>query len=143
MRLLSKGPSPHLSWAELACHDGTPYPVEWRLNRAVRLAVEFELVRKRVGGPIRILSAYRTAERNRLVGGARNSEHVQGRALDMEPPPGMTVARLHELVLAEAAEPDSRIRGVGLYPWGVHMDVRPAERLARWVHGRPAADEVA
>ena len=33
------GLSPHLTWAELACHDATrtPYPVRWRESRARRL----------------------------------------------------------------------------------------------------------
>ena len=36
------GPSLHLSWAALACRDGTPYPHDWRDNRALILTTTFE-----------------------------------------------------------------------------------------------------
>jgi len=58
---LHYGPSPHLAWWELACNDGTPYPQEWRNNRALEPAEAFEMVRDCFGGfPIRISSAYPT-----------------------------------------------------------------------------------
>lgn len=132
------GPSPHLSWAELACHNGVAYPEDWRTTRAVTLATAFEAVRAKVGQPITILSAYRTPSYNaRVPGSAKNSQHVQGRALDLRPPQGMTVSQLLKAVLSVAREPDSPIRGVGEYTWGVHIDVRPVDRLVRWSGSKP------
>lgn len=127
--------SPHLTWAELACHDArrTPYPIEWTVARGLVLAREFEAIRVAGGDqPLVVLSAYRTAEHNRAIGGARASQHVQGRALDLRPPPGMSAARFLALVLDVAAHPGSRIRGVGAYERFVHVDVRESARLARW-----------
>ena len=132
------GPSAHLSWAEMSCHDGTPYPKEWEQERAIPLANEFERIRTAVGAPLKILSAYRSQGYNaRIPGAARNSQHVQGRAVDIKPPQGMNVDRLHRLVLFCARQPDSKIRGVGVYSWGVHFDIRPSARLARWSGTKP------
>lgn len=133
---MSTGPSPHLTWAELACHDGTPYPVEWYADRAIPLAVEFEHVRARMGTPLVVLSAYRTPAYNaRIPGAAKASQHVQGRALDLAIPAGRTLAELLDAALTVAKRPGSRIRGVGLYDWGVHIDIRPSARLVRWYGG--------
>lgn len=134
---MTRGPSTHLAWTELACKDAarTPYPHEWRDDRAVTLAQEFEAIREVVGAPLLILSAYRTPEHNRSVGGARSSQHVQGRALDLRPPTGMTVARLYEIVRARALRTDSALFGIGRYPSFVHIDTRPAPehgRLTAW-----------
>jgi hypothetical protein len=131
------GPSPHLSWPELACKDAirTPYPADWRSTRAIALAEAFEALRAVVGLPLVILSAYRTSAHNKKVGGAKNSQHVQGRALDIRPPKGWTV---HDL--AAAAQDIPGIHGVGIYPTQgfVHIDVRPplpGGRVAVWRDG--------
>lgn len=132
------GPSSHLTWDELACKDGTPYPEEWRLSRARVLAGEFEAIRAAVGKPIVIGSAYRTPAHNKRVGGAANSQHVEGRALDLYPPKAMSVERLYQIVRERAAHPDSAIQGIGIYPTFVHFDIRPqGNRLTVW-HGSRA-----
>lgn len=131
------GPSLNLSWSELACRDAakTPYPEEWRATRAVRLAAAFEALRERVGAPLVIKSAYRTPRHNRAVGGATNSQHMQGYALDLAPPPGWSVERL-----AAEARKVPEIRGIGVYPTFVHIDVRTSIARARWNGGRQDAD---
>jgi uncharacterized protein YcbK (DUF882 family) len=135
------GPSPHLSWDELACKDlaRTPYPEEWRTepSRLPRLAAAFEALRARVGQPLTVLSAYRTPAHNRAIHGAINSQHKEGRALDLRPPAGWSVERL-----AQEARQIPDIRGIGVYPTFLHIDVRPQERMARWLGARPAADVV-
>ena len=40
--------------------------------------------RERLGAPVYVNSGYRSAEVNRLVGGARRSYHLQGRAADLD-----------------------------------------------------------
>ncbi|MGE0363075.1 MAG: D-Ala-D-Ala carboxypeptidase family metallohydrolase [Vicinamibacterales bacterium] len=129
------GPSPHLSWAELSCKDGTPYPHEWRQTRAVAVAKAFEALRAAVGLPLVVLSGYRTPRHNTRIGGARNSQHVQGRALDLLPPKGWTV-----LQLAAVARTIPAIRGLGFYRTFLHIDVRESDRLAVWHGPRAEAD---
>ena len=134
---MSNGPSIHLSWEELRCRDGEPYPLVWRTNRILPLAMEFEIIRALCGNkPIRVLSAYRTPAHNARIGGARYSEHVQGRALDLAPPVGMSVLEFAELINTRAGHLDSWIRGIGVYAGFVHIDTREAEDLVRWIGSR-------
>lgn len=129
---LEVGPSEHLTWTELACHDGTWYPAEWKANRAIQLAEAFELVRSASGGkPIKILSAYRTPAYNaKVTGSAKNSQHCQGRALDLRPPSHLSLDEFYSIIRTLAKT--SQIRGVGKYKTFVHMDVRPGDHLALW-----------
>lgn len=133
------GPSPHLTWAELACHDRaeTPYPEKWRKTRLPALASAFERIRAEWGKPITVTSAYRTAEYNHQVGGAVDSQHVQGRALDLRPPSGISVEHFwtHIRLLAD----EVGLGGVGYAAEGrggfVHIDTRPRKadgKLATW-----------
>ena len=138
------GPSSHLTWKELRCHDAarTPYPERWRVRRVRVLATAFEDIRDHWGVPIPILSAYRTPEHNedlrreaRRLGfplPARYSYHMQGMALDLGRPYGVTLVELHEAALEEARKPGSPIRGVGRYLYGVHIDIRQSVRLVVW-----------
>ena len=127
------GPSKHLSWKEMACKDGTPYPDEGRRSRGVILAGVFELIREKCGNkPIIVLSAYRTPGYNRKVGGVPGSQHPLGRALDLRPPNTMDLFPFHSLIVQMARF--TAIRGIGYYPKKnfVHIDVRPTEKLAQW-----------
>lgn len=135
-------PSEHTSWREFGCKDGTPYPDEWRVGRALVLARAFEAIRADCGDKaIKILSAYRTPAHNARVGGTRASQHKEGRALDLRPPDGLTVYDFHARIKALAtARPDLMIRGIGLYTSFIHVDVRPGERIAFWSGTRQAAE---
>lgn len=137
-----KGPSLHLSWAELACHDGarTPYPMEWRTERAIVLADEFEAIRHLCGDTaLVVLSGYRTSDWNRHVGGAPQSQHVRGRAIDIRCP-SKSVSWLENRVRTRIYTPGSAIHGLGIYPTFIHFDVRPGARLATWNGSRLKAD---
>ena len=132
----------HLSWEELSCHDDdrTPYPREWRTTRLPTLRHAFETIRHACSDhPIRILSAYRTKTHNRKIGGARQSQHVEGRALDLRPPKGMPIRQFETIIEAVMAEDTTAIRGLGRYRQFIHIDVRPRTRLVRWSQLRPGA----
>lgn len=137
MVTVTRGPSDHLLWSELACHDGTEYPREWRLDRAVALAATFEHVRDLLGGvPIVILSGYRTAAYNAtLEGSAAKSQHVEGRAIDIWHPT-MTPRGVYNVLTREFREGTlPLLGGIGLYKTFVHIDVRPRVpkgHLATW-----------
>ena len=129
---LDKGPSLHLSWKELACKDGTPYPDEYIGNgRVFQLAAMFEEIRIACGNhPITVISAYRTPNWNKKVGGAKFSQHIEGRALDLLPPEGYTLEQFYTLIKANTRE--WGIRGLGKYKTFVHVDIRPTTKLITW-----------
>ena len=125
------GPSPHLTWTDVACRDGTPYPQDWRSTRLVTLCEEFEAVRALCGSPLLVHSGYRTPRYNARIGGAARSQHCEGRALDVVPVL-CSLEQLYAAVLERARV--GQIRGVGKYGGFIHMDVRPSTELVEW-HG--------
>ena len=129
---MTKGPSLHLSWRELACKDGTAYPEEWKISRAIVLSDIFEEIRWDAGNkPIKVNSAYRTPNHNRKIGGAQKSQHMQGRALDLEPPKGMKIIEFYKII-RKLARAIPSIKGLGRYRTFVHFDIRPTKRLIAW-----------
>lgn len=128
---MAEGPSKHLFWSELQCKDGTPYPEKWRDTRAIDLALVFEDIRSFFGGKsITVLSAYRTPAHNRSIGGARFSQHLEGRALDLRPPAGVSLKKFYDGIRANATR--WGIKGLGKYLTFVHVDIRPSDRLVTW-----------
>jgi len=122
----------HFNLEEFACHDGTPYPKEWIESRLRPLCEQLELIRYLFGGkPISISSGYRTEIHNQKVGGAKNSQHVQGRAADIkiQDVPARQVA---QKILAAIHNKKLGIHGLGSYATFTHVDVRKAEKLAYW-----------
>ena len=144
----SDGPSAHLSWDELACNNGVPYPVRWRHSRAIPLSLVFEAIRQIIGGPIVVDSAYRPRQYNRDAGGARKSQHIEGRALDLRLPKGMRMIDFLAVVLDVARHPplsllgSNGLTGIGVYPNFLHIDIRPSSRLVRWNGARVSAEVI-
>lgn len=123
------GPSTHLSWLELGCRDGSPYPVEWRGDRAVELARAFERIREICGFPLIVNSAYRTAVYNDRIGGAVKSQHVEGRALDLCPSHAGEKGLRALREAAGQARREGLIRGIGIYSGFVHVDCRSGKNV--------------
>jgi len=60
-------------------------PNDYELANMELIAAKiFEPLRKWVGGPIKINSFFRCAELNTAIGGSSNSQHCQGRAIDID-----------------------------------------------------------
>jgi len=83
---------------------------------------------RRTGGPLKITSAHRSPEHNAAVGGAKNSQHIEGNAYDfdvsgMPYPERVNLARLWREIVGGG--------GVGFYDNALHLDVGP-ERA--WGH---------
>lgn len=122
--------SKNLTWKELRCKDGTEYPDKWRTNRAIQLAEVFEFIRAKCGNfPIEILSAYRSEEHNKKIGGARFSQHCNGRALDLKHSV-LTNEEFYNIIKENAKL--IGIGGLGKYKTFVHIDTRPSDRLITW-----------
>lgn len=61
-------------------------------------ANQMEAVRKLLGAPITINSGYRSPEVNKAVGGARNSQHMTGEAVDFIAPGFGSVSAIVERI---------------------------------------------
>ncbi len=127
--------TPHFSLDELrcGCRCGVPGIV---LERLERMAETLEVMRARLGRPISIISGYRCAARNKRVGGAPNSRHLWGDAVDLQVS-GMTGLELRALWEQAISAGDIPDGGLGTYadrPATLHYDQRKVK--ARWHHGQ-------
>ena len=60
-------------------------PDEWVTENLRQTAVNvFQPVRECLGVPIHVSSGYRSAELNKAIGGSVRSQHVEGRAIDLD-----------------------------------------------------------
>ena len=112
---------------EFACRDGSdPLFVDSALVQLL------QSIRDHFGAPVVITSGYRTAAHNKAVGGSKSSQHLLGRAADIQ----VTDTSV-EAVAAYAESLIPGWGGVGRYPvkagrakgW-VHVDTRPNK--SRW-----------
>lgn len=98
-----------------------------------QLMIWLDALRGALGTPFVVTSGFRPPEKNAAVGGASDSAHLDGEAVDGF---AETVA-LTELASVALTYP---FRGVGLYPYTspptIHLDVR--ERTSPWPHRRTA-----
>lgn len=111
----SKSLTNHFKVKEFACQDGSD-----TIFIARELPIVCEYIRMRCGKSITINSAYRTTTHNKKVGGTTNSQHLYGTAADLKKPSGFTPAKMASI--AREIMPDWG--GVGIYDWGIHVDVR-------------------
>ena len=89
------------------------------------LIEKLQLLRDRLGVPLTINSAYRCPERNKQVGGSKNSLHMAGKAVDISTHNiDMDIDALE--VLADHLGFD----GIGKYNTFIHLDTRGYK--ARW-----------
>ena len=111
--------SPHFRVREFACNDGSDVVLIHPI-----LPVWAEAART-INGPFRPNSAYRTVSYNAEIGGAKLSKHCQGLAMDI-PTLNASPEELYDFF--EEIMGDTG--GLGLYPWGIHVDPRLVK--ARW-----------
>lgn len=124
----------HFDSKEFDCHDGAPYPTKWRDTRLAELCGVLEVARAEAGAAIKILSGYRSPAHNAAIGGAKASQHMEGRAADVVIK-GMDAAEVHAMFLKLHTEGKIRLGGLGRYPHFTHVDVRPGT-LRRWSGSR-------
>lgn len=143
----------HFYVDEFDCHDGTPYPKQWIKSRLCPLVDVLEALRHELsvwapaGSKVKIvvMSGFRTAAHNKKVKGAKYSQHLEGRAADIEcyfKSQGGQWIEVHPSYVRQWARKihssGMRIGGIGYYPNGkngspgfTHIDVRSGN-LARW-----------
>lgn len=119
--------SPNFTVYEFRCRDGSDVVM---IDES--LVVLLQAIREHFGKPITITSGYRTGTHNTAVGGSRSSQHLLGKAADIQVA-GVSV----EDVAAYAESLLTGWGGVGRYPvkagrtkgW-VHVDTRA--KKSRW-----------
>jgi len=115
----------HFNLREFQCHDETQ-AVKLDPELPKKLEILRGLVSEHRGKdtPLKITSGYRTPAYNEKVGGAKNSQHKEGKAADLIIPDGLDVDRFAKF--AERAGFD----GLGKYHTFLHVDVRGYK--SRW-----------
>lgn len=115
----------------------TPYPEEWEQERLLPLCQALEIIRAAVGKPIKIVSGYRSPAYNKAVGGAKNSQHMIGKAADIVVA-DLSANIVHDVILRLHKEKKIKIGGLGKYPNFCHVDVRSikGKGLVRWKGSR-------
>ena len=108
----------HFTVGEIVCKDSSP---EYIINGAVLEGLE--KLRKIIGKPIIINSGYRTEEYNKKVGGAKDSQHCLGNAIDFHID-GLSSTQIYD-ILEKNNFLGKVFTGIGLYDGWVHVDVRP------------------
>jgi len=118
--------SQHFTWGE-ATKDGTRIPKEYSIvKNIVETARYMEDVRHYFGDkPISITSWYRDPESNKQVGGAKESQHMSGKAVDFN------VQGINPRAVASRMEKYwGSNGGLGAYNGWTHIDNRG--KRARW-----------
>lgn len=140
----------HFKAEEFARKDEPPAGL-W--PHIVLTAQAAERIRVEFGGPVVVVSGYRSPAMNRAAGGAKASQHLQFRALDLKPANVRSVIEFNRFVkICQSVIADLKanglITGIGIYDGEskdrsldrrfVHIDVgRPGdsggrERSAKW-----------
>lgn len=114
--------------SEFESKDGEVMPPNV-LENIIELAENLQLIRNHFNAPITINSAYRSPAHNKAVGGAKNSQHLYGKAADI------VVHGVAPDVVADTIENliDEGVisqGGLGRYNTFTHYDIRGNK--ARW-----------
>lgn len=118
----------NFSKSEFECKCGCEMPKNV-LNNVQKVANQLQALRNVVGKPIKINSAYRSPEHNLKVGGAKNSQHLLGKASDIVIE-GMTPDDVAHLIEQMIDNGDMLQGGLGRYNTFTHYDIRKTK--ARW-----------
>lgn len=120
--------SKNFTLKEMSCRCGCEMPKDV-LNNVQKLANQLQIIRNKVNVPITINSAYRCPKHNSIIGGAKSSQHLQGKASDIviEGYSNDDVADLIEELIASG---DILQGGLGRYNSFTHYDIRKTK--ARW-----------
>lgn len=112
---------------EFRCQCGGKYCNGFHVEPDEAMVRTVDEIRRRLGVPISIVDAggsgVRCPQHNANVGGVANSEHMYGRAADLHS------SKSPEEMYRIAEEVLGNTGGLGLYSWGIHVDVG---KYSRW-----------
>ena len=118
----------HFSKEEFNSKDGAGMPQEAWVNIKI-LAKQLEALRSVLNAPIHITSAYRSELHNKSIGGKLNSQHLSGKAADIQVK-GKSPKQVHKAIVKLIKDGKILEGGLGLYDTFVHYDIRG--KASRW-----------
>lgn len=126
--MLCKKITRNFQWSEvlyLRQWDFYVYPDITQVKNLKRTINKLQMIRDMFGKPIRITSGLRPRVYNMAIGGAKNSWHIYGKAVDFvikgyEGPDGCNTVR--EILQTKLEELDIRMENKKNAPW-VHIDI--------------------
>ena len=118
----------NFSKSEFDCNSGADMPQEV-FNNIQKLANQLQIIRNKVGVPIKINSGYRSPEHNTKIGGSKTSQHLLGKAADIVID-GYTPDEVADLIEELIESGDILQGGLGRYNTFTHYDIR--KNKARW-----------
>jgi uncharacterized protein YcbK (DUF882 family) len=114
--------------SEFECNCGCEMPNEVFLQ-IQKLASQLQCIRDFIRFPIKITSAYRCPSHNKEIGGVSNSQHVLGKASDIQVSDSSPEA-IYQVIDTLAEYGHVLQGGLGLYNTFTHYDIRKTR--ARW-----------
>jgi uncharacterized protein YcbK (DUF882 family) len=118
----------NFSKKEFDSKDGSEMPLDVFVN-IQKLANQLQVLRDYLGKQISINSAYRSPSHNKSVGGAKNSQHLYGKASDITVKE-MTPKQVYDAIEILISNGAMLQGGLGLYNTFVHYDFRGNK--SRW-----------
>ena len=118
---------PYFVREEFRCQCGGKYCNGFPVEPDEKMVRTVNEIRRRLGVPVSIVDAggsgVRCSQHNAAVGGVANSEHLYGRAADLHS--SASPERMKQV----AEEVMGQTGGIGIYDWGIHVDVG---KYSRW-----------
>ncbi len=100
------------------------YPTPEQHKNLIKLAQIMEIIRNRVGKPLRITSGLRPPRYNELVKGSPTSAHCEGRACDFQPIIPAMLEETRFLLESQLERLDIRMEHPDSTPGWLHIDTR-------------------
>lgn len=107
--------APNFQVKEFACNDGSDVVIIHPYIPHI-----CQIVRNKFDMPFKPNSAYRTITHNKAEGGATNSNHIYGRAVDIPAKNGVTPKQLYDYVNILFGDWGE----LGIYSWGIHVGIQ-------------------
>jgi len=114
--------------SEFQCKCGCKMP-DAVFENIKELVIYLQYIREYLDEPIKLTNAYRCKEHNKRIGGAKNSQHILGKAADIQCKkiyPSVMADLIEDLIKKNYIEEG----GVGRYNTFTHYDIRGTK--ARW-----------
>lgn len=118
----------NFSISEFECNCGCKMPEDVKSN-IIELADNLQILRDYLNTPIKITNAFRCESKNKSVNGVKNSQHLFGKAADLQVfqlSPNKVADSVSELMEKNLF----KMGGLGRYNSFTHVDIRGNK--ARW-----------